>query len=71
MSNVKSPHFGKITPCICPRCGNSHRLRLFWTGRGVPRKYCQSCQKAVNYNEYEYINEKTLFDGGARHTEAP
>lgn len=30
--------------CKCPKCGKIHRLTMFWTGRGVPRKYCPQCK---------------------------
>jgi transposase-like protein len=30
--------------CKCPMCGKTHRVVMFWTGRGVPRKYCSHCK---------------------------
>jgi transposase-like protein len=30
--------------CICPGCGKMHVTKMRWTGRGVPRKFCQSCR---------------------------
>jgi hypothetical protein len=30
--------------CICPMCGKKHTMNINWIGRGVPRKYCQSCK---------------------------
>jgi Zn ribbon nucleic-acid-binding protein len=30
--------------CICPKCGARHRLKMLWTGRGVPRKFCPICK---------------------------
>jgi len=30
--------------CICPKCGQKHKLSLHWIGRGTPRKYCSSCK---------------------------
>jgi len=30
--------------CICPSCGKIHIMKVYWTGRGVPRKFCQSCR---------------------------
>lgn len=30
--------------CKCPMCGKTHRITMFWTGRGVPRKYCSRCK---------------------------
>jgi transposase-like protein len=31
--------------CICPGCGKVHVMRMRWIGRGVPRKFCQSCRE--------------------------
>ena len=33
----------KPTKCICPRCGTIHKMRIYWTGNGTPRKFCHSC----------------------------
>lgn len=30
--------------CICPGCGKIHIVKMRWIGRGVPRKFCQSCR---------------------------
>ena len=30
--------------CICPGCGKMHIMKMRWIGRGVPRKFCQSCR---------------------------
>jgi transposase-like protein len=30
--------------CICPGCGKMHVIKMRWIGRGVPRKFCQSCR---------------------------
>lgn len=30
--------------CICPGCGKMHVMKMRWIGRGVPRKFCQSCR---------------------------
>ena len=30
--------------CICPGCGRVHIIKMHWIGRGVPRKFCQSCR---------------------------
>jgi hypothetical protein len=32
------------TKCICPKCGTHHRVKLLWTGRGMPRKFCPVCK---------------------------
>ena len=30
--------------CICPKCGQQHVMAFHWSGRGTPRKFCQSCK---------------------------
>ena len=39
---------GLTVECICPKCGISHRLKLLWSGRGKPKKYCQPCKSFVS-----------------------
>jgi hypothetical protein len=34
--------------CTCPKCGISHRMKLLWSGRGKPKKYCQPCKSFVS-----------------------
>ncbi len=29
--------------CKCPLCGELHKVRMDWTGKGMPRKYCRRC----------------------------
>jgi len=37
--------FGKSkVECICPGCGKMHVMKIRWIGRGVPRKFCESCR---------------------------
>lgn len=38
----------KSTECICPKCGTRHRVKLLWTGRGKPRKFCPICKHYSN-----------------------
>ena len=38
---------GLTVECICPKCGVSHRMKLLWSGRGKPKKYCASCKSFV------------------------
>lgn len=38
----------KSTECICPKCGARHRVKLLWTGRGFPRKFCPICKHYSN-----------------------
>jgi hypothetical protein len=30
--------------CICPKCGSNHRMKMLWTGRGKPKKFCPPCK---------------------------
>ena len=34
----------KFTKCLCPKCGRIHKIKLNWTGRGMPRKFCAICK---------------------------
>lgn len=27
--------------CICPKCRIVHKVNMYWTGSGKPRKYCK------------------------------
>lgn len=33
-----------MTDCICPKCRGIHRVKIFWTGNGIPRIYCHNCR---------------------------
>ncbi|MFH0725690.1 MAG: hypothetical protein V2B19_04950 [Pseudomonadota bacterium] len=33
--------------CLCPKCNKTHYAKLFWTGSGTPRVYCQKCRDLV------------------------
>ena len=30
--------------CVCPKCGSDHRMKMLWTGRGKPKKFCPPCK---------------------------
>jgi hypothetical protein len=38
---------GLTVECICPKCGTAHRMKLLWSGRGKPKKYCPACKSFV------------------------
>jgi hypothetical protein len=45
-----------IIECICPKCGVRHKIKLCWTGLGVPRKFCNACRKiALIYDFDEFF----------------
>ena len=29
---------------LCPMCGRTHKVRMFWTGNGMPRIFCEGCR---------------------------
>jgi hypothetical protein len=39
---------GFAVECICPKCGTEHRMKLLWSGRGKPKKYCPPCKSFVS-----------------------
>jgi hypothetical protein len=40
-----SKHKESVTvQCVCPKCGTHHKMKLRWTGRGKPKKFCQPCK---------------------------
>ena len=43
LSEGKAFHKSRVE-CICPGCGKMHVMKMHWIGRGVPRKFCESCR---------------------------
>ena len=39
---------GLTVECVCPKCGTSHRMKMLWSGRGKPKKYCPPCKSFVS-----------------------
>jgi len=37
--------------CVCPKCGNDHRMKMLWSGRGKPKKFCPPCKIFVSSME--------------------
>ena len=33
--------------CICPKCEETHVMKMKWIGRGIPRKFCPSCEGRI------------------------
>lgn len=42
----------RLTACKCPRCGISHKARIFWTGNGTPRVFCKTCSHIAKHPDF-------------------
>ena len=45
--------------CTCPLCGETHRMKLFWTGPTKPRKFCPSCLQ-LDVQNWDYAEHRTV-----------
>ena len=52
----------KLTSCICPKCERKHKLKIRWTGDGMPKKYCSQCKALL------HCGMDIDFGGGSRST---
>lgn len=59
----------KTIRCICPKCGRKHKRALFWSGRGVPKKFCNNCAPIVQDIERFSVRSFLLNNGARRETE--
>jgi len=50
-----------LVECICPKCRTRHHIYLNWMGRGVPRKFCNSCRKFAQNGELDGIFSINLY----------
>jgi hypothetical protein len=51
--------------CICPKCGTHHQMKLLWTGRGKPKKFCQPCKTfATSIEQIEFYGVPTDVNKG-------
>ncbi len=46
-SDAMVDHDKSKVECLCPKCGKKHIMNFHWIGRGIPRKYCQSCRDSI------------------------
>ena len=42
--------------CVCPRCGEEHKMYLNWKGKSIPRKLCDFCR----HNDVQYDELKVM-----------
>jgi Zn ribbon nucleic-acid-binding protein len=59
-----------ITKCICPRCNEIHTMQIFWTGRGMPKKFCPACKDYSNTLVVNDFNRVSLRQKSVMQTEA-
>ncbi len=52
----------KPTECICPICQKRHWYRFYFTGRGVPRKYCEQCAQQYLHKYRDVIEYRVATD---------
>jgi hypothetical protein len=49
LNDAENNHPEGITiDCVCPKCGVGHKMKLLWSGRGTPKKYCPPCKSFVS-----------------------
>jgi len=48
--------------CICPKCEEIHKCRIFWTGRGIPQVFCSTCRIIADRGHVEphKVNNKVV-----------
>jgi hypothetical protein len=46
----------RVVECICPNCGCAHKRKIFYTGRGLPRKFCVSCEDLADSIGMEFAS---------------
>lgn len=46
--NIKPTY--KPHVCTCPKCAKRHTKKMWWTGTGTPRKYCELCSGEASRN---------------------
>lgn len=44
--------FGARAKCLCPRCGKTYTRFIFWTGKGTPRIFCDTCYTKISDVEH-------------------
>lgn len=60
ISKYKSP--ARRILAICPTCGKKHKTYMFWSGNGIPRIFCTTCQTPSD-DRYAFI---TIHDSRVR-----
>ncbi len=55
--------YKSLIDCICPRCGKTYKRHIFWTGRGIPKIFCNACKSTVedrSDDEPYVVSKKTV-----------
>lgn len=59
----------KTHKCKCPMCGILHLVKMFWTGHGMPRKYCDKCLRIVQTHDLEPVTHPDPLEKKGRNKE--
>ena len=51
------------TEAVCPKCGRKHTVKMFWTGKGTPRRFCDKCRPYVGTYGIIYGDKTHLLRG--------
>ncbi len=59
---IREQYLAAKTPmrCKCPKCEKVHESHLQWSGRGMPRVFCNTCRPIVSS-----VCEVALFQSGS------
>ena len=41
--DYRKPSKPQLTDCYCPKCEKIYKRRIDYTGRGIPKLYCDLC----------------------------
>lgn len=42
---------GQVQICICPKCQRKHKRQFYWTGKGIPKIFCDTCRQSIDTYE--------------------
>jgi uncharacterized radical SAM superfamily Fe-S cluster-containing enzyme len=50
----------KIVKCLCPKCRKNYYRKLYWSGNGMPRIYCQYCRHHTSISDVLYDDPQII-----------
>jgi hypothetical protein len=39
--------YDTMVVCKCPKCEVIHKIKMYWTGKGMPKIYCDKCMPVI------------------------